>query len=105
MKYNLLVNGKTMVQGDNKKEVSGYASAFKNSTVFLYDTEKETVEILQKEETMTNAVYHHTSLCRGYVRINEHIKEPYIGRFGKGYTVKYNNPNSTRYCYKDYYVL
>ena len=63
------------------------------------------MEILQKEETTINAVYHHTALCRGYVRVNEHIKEPYSGRFGKGYTVKYNNPNSTRYCYKDYYVL
>lgn len=54
-----------------------------------------------------NYNYHHTSLTRGYVSVNETegIKESYSGRFGTGYTIKRNNPNSTRYCYIDYYVL
>lgn len=49
---------------------------------------------------------HHTATCRGYVSVKETagIKEAYAGRFGTGYTVKRNNPNSTRYCYIDYYV-
>lgn len=49
---------------------------------------------------------HHTATCRGYVSVKETagIKEAYSGRFGTGYTVKRNNPDSTRYCYIDYYV-
>lgn len=49
--------------------------------------------------------YHHTALTRGYVSVkSEGIKEEYAGKFGTGYTVKRNNPDSTRYCYIDYYV-
>lgn len=50
--------------------------------------------------------YHHTALTRGYVSVKETegIKERYSGRFGTGYTVKRHNPNSTFYCYIDYYV-
>lgn len=47
----------------------------------------------------------HTSLCRGYVSVkSEGIKNEYNGRFGKGYTIKTHNPNSTRYCFITYYV-
>lgn len=49
---------------------------------------------------------HHTALTRGYVSVKEvnGIKENYNGKFGTGYTIKRNNPNSSRYCYIDYYV-
>lgn len=55
---------------------------------------------------MKKAKYHHTSLTRGYVSVKDEngIKEPYKGRFGVGYTVKRNNPDSTRFCYIDYYI-
>lgn len=50
---------------------------------------------------------HHTALCMGYVSVKENGEEKpqvYSGRFGKGYTVKSHNPNSTRYCFITYYV-
>lgn len=53
---------------------------------------------------MKNYKEHHTSLTRGYVKVNQEVKEEYNGRFGKGYTVKRHNPNSTQYCYITYYV-
>ena len=53
---------------------------------------------------MKNYKEHHTSLSRGYVRVGQKIKEEYNGRFGKGYTIKRHNPNSTQYCYITYYV-
>jgi hypothetical protein len=53
---------------------------------------------------MKNYKEHHTSLTRGYVKVNQQIKEEYNGRFGKGYTIKRHNPNSTQYCYITYYV-
>ena len=50
--------------------------------------------------------FHHTALTLGYVSVKnmEGIKEEYNGKFGKGYTVKRHNPESTRYCFIDYYV-
>lgn len=50
---------------------------------------------------------HHTALTRGYVSKKEvnGIVEAYEGRFGKGYTVKRNNPDSTRYCIIEYWVV
>ena len=54
---------------------------------------------------MTNTKLRHTALTRGYVSIKSAgIKEEYNGRYGKGYTVKTYNPNSTRYCYISYYI-
>lgn len=49
---------------------------------------------------------HHVALTRGYVSVKavDGIKEDYEGRFGKGYTVKRHNPDSTRYCFIEYYV-
>lgn len=55
-------------------------------------------------KNMKNYKEHHTSLTRGYVKVNQEVKEEYNGRFGKGYTVKRHNPNSTQYCYITYYV-
>ena len=47
----------------------------------------------------------HTALTRGYVsKKSSGIKEPYSGRYGKGYTIKEHNPMSTRYCLITYYV-
>lgn len=48
---------------------------------------------------------HHTSLSRGYVSVkNNEQPKPYKGKFGKGYTIRTNNPNSTRYCFITYYI-
>lgn len=49
---------------------------------------------------------HHTSLCLGYVskKATEGIRERYKGRFGEGFTVKFHNPSSTKYCFISYYV-
>lgn len=49
--------------------------------------------------------YHHTALTVGYVRKGHTLIEKYEGRFGIGYTIKQNNPNSTRYCYISYYTI
>lgn len=53
-----------------------------------------------------NYKFHHTALTRGYVSIKntDGVKEEYNGKFGKGYTVKRHNSESTRYCFVDYYV-
>ena len=49
--------------------------------------------------------YHHTALAVGYVRKGHTLIEKYEGRFGVGYTIKHNNPNSTRYCHISYYTI
>lgn len=50
--------------------------------------------------------YHHTSYAQGYVstKLDDGIIKEYKGRFGTGYTIERNNPNSTMYCFKSYYV-
>lgn len=50
---------------------------------------------------------HHTALCRCYVSVKEDlgIIEPYSGRFGRGFTIKMHNPQSTLYARKAYYVF
>lgn len=35
---------------------------------------------------------------------NDEEPKPYVGRFGKGYTVKSHNSESTRFCFITYYV-
>lgn len=61
-------------------------------------------------ETDTNGkthvyTYDHTALTNGYVRKNATCKPiPYNGNFGVGYTINVNNPQSTRYALKVYYV-
>lgn len=48
---------------------------------------------------------HHTSYSRGYVSVKDNEDYiPYEGRFGKGYTRRTHNPNSTTYCYITYYI-
>ena len=60
------------------------------------------------EKELTNKGYylHHTALSHGYIsRKNKSgIIEEYDGRFGKGYTVKKPNFESTRYYQISYYV-
>lgn len=47
---------------------------------------------------------HHIALTRGYVSVNNNEQpKSYKGKFGVGYTLRTNNPNSTRYCF--YYIL
>lgn len=54
-------------------------------------------------------VYHHSSRCRGYVSRKcpegqlENID--YKGRFGEGVTIKTPAYDSTRYCYREYYIF
>ena len=51
--------------------------------------------------------YSHESLFLGYVKKKSNLwleTEYYKGRFGEGLTIKCNNPNSTRYCYKVYFI-
>lgn len=50
---------------------------------------------------------HHTSLTRCYIsrKLPDGIRSPYAGKFGTGYTVKRSNPDSTRYCFVDYYTV
>lgn len=47
-----------------------------------------------------------TSLHRGYVKksIGETVKENYDGRYGNGYKTYSHNPDSTNYCFVNYYV-
>lgn len=49
--------------------------------------------------------YSHSSMTNGYIRKNaRYHPQPYKGRFGVGFTVKSNNPKSTRYAYITYYI-
>ena len=54
-------------------------------------------------------VYHHSARCRGYVsrKIPEGQLEniDYKGRFGEGVTIKTPAYDSTRYCYREYYIF
>lgn len=61
-------------------------------------TEKELIENGYK--------LHHTALNGGYIsrKLKDGIIEEYDGRFGKGYTVKKPNFESTRYYHISYYV-
>lgn len=42
----------------------------------------------------------------GYVSTKEKETDPipYSGRYGKGYKTYSHNPNSTRYCFVNYYI-
>lgn len=47
---------------------------------------------------MDSYKFHHSALARGYVRVGHEVKEPYNGKFGRGYKLYKNNPCSSRYC-------
>lgn len=79
--------------------------------IYLEVKRKEKNKIKQSfqskgEIKMKNCVFHHSALTRGYVSVKCEggIVEKYEGKFGKGYTVKRHNPDSTRYCIVEYYV-
>ena len=48
--------------------------------------------------------YHHTASDRGYIPVGKEIKEPYKGKYGRGYIIKRNNPRSNMFYLKDYYI-
>lgn len=50
--------------------------------------------------------YHHTSTTAGYVSVKceETEPRPYKGRFGEGYKIRIHNPESTQYCYVQYWI-
>ena len=54
-------------------------------------------------------LHHHSARCMGYVsRKNEDgviENYHYKGRFGEGVTVKTPAWDSTRYCYREYYIF
>lgn len=53
--------------------------------------------------------YHHSARCLGYVSRKKPEGEleniSYNGRFGKGVTIKTPAYDSTRYCYREYYIF
>lgn len=53
------------------------------------------------------AKFHHNASRRGYCRVNEiGTKEPYEGKYGKGYIVRNGRHNgSTRYESISYYIF
>jgi hypothetical protein len=53
---------------------------------------------------MDSYKFHHSALARGYVRVGHEVKEPYNGKFGRGYKLYKNNPCSSRYCIVEYYI-
>ena len=40
---------------------------------------------------MDSYKFHHSALARGYVRVGHEVKEPYNGKFGRGYKLYKNN--------------
>ena len=49
--------------------------------------------------------FHHSALCKGYIRVGETIEVPYKGRFGVGKKKIYkNNPLSSLYCIVEYWI-
>ena len=50
--------------------------------------------------------YHHTATTAGYVSVKCEEAEPipYKGHFGEGYKIRIHNPESTQYCYVQYWI-
>ena len=61
---------------------------------------------------MERARFHHSAICRGYVKVNDDgCQEEYNGKFGRGYVVHHANlrcrcydRRSTMYHVVDYYI-
>ena len=51
-------------------------------------------------------IHHHTATTAGYVSVKceETEPRPYKGRFGEGYKIRLRNPESTQYCYVQYWI-
>ena len=48
----------------------------------------------------------HPATTAGYVSVKceETEPRPYKGRFGEGYKIRIHNPESTQYCYVQYWI-
>lgn len=81
----------------------------RNSTI-TYINEKfrrvfPTFKTFEKDVLIPNGFKeHHTSLARGYQTTKFDRAEKYEGRFGTGWKVFSNNPESSRYMFVTYYV-
>ncbi len=61
---------------------------------------------------MERARFHHSAICRGYVKVNDDGRqEEYNGKFGRGYIVHHANlrcqcygKHSTMYHVVDYFI-
>lgn len=51
-----------------------------------------------------NCIFHHSALRLGYQSVKHMRAERYEGRFGKGWMIYINNPNSTKYVHVEYYI-
>lgn len=75
----------------------------------------EVIEKVKSGELMTfhgklgRFTYHHRARCMGYVS-RKHPEgqlenTAYKGRFGEGVTIKVPAWDSSRYCYREYYIF
>ena len=66
-------------------------------------------ELLKFNGRMGRFEYHHSARCMGYVSRRHPEGElenvSYKGRFGEGVTIKTPAYDSTRYCYREYYIF
>lgn len=66
-------------------------------------------ELLKFNGRMGRFEYHHRARCMGYVS-RKHPEGQlenlnYNGRFGRGVTIKVPAWDSSRYCYREYYIF
>lgn len=65
------------------------------------------IKYLKYSVMKSNLIYHHSSLCRGYLRKDCGFEQPYSGRFGFGFIKHIPNCNrkvSNNYHWIDYYI-
>lgn len=75
--------------------------------------EKDIVEYLAENGTLPENVTYmkktykldHISTARGYQKKGTAKTYKYEGRFGKGYMIDFNNPNSSYFKNRAYYLL
>lgn len=49
--------------------------------------------------------FHHSTLARGYIAVNNNTYASYNGRYGIGVVCERHNYDSTNYYIKDYYII
>lgn len=66
-------------------------------------------ELMKFHDRLGRFTYHHRARCLGYVSRKHPEGEledvSYKGRFGEGVTIKTPAYDSTRYCYRQYYIF
>ena len=75
--------------------------------------EKDVIDYLAKYGTLPETVTYkkktykldHVSTARGYQKKETATSYEYQGRFGKGYMIDFNNPNSSYFKNRAYYLL